>query len=118
MKNIVKLLALMLVVLLAVGVLVACDGDKPDAGNTPGGDTPGGETPGGDTPGGETPGGDTPGGETPVEPGNGKQFNVTFKFVDSEGNELAPDVVRKNVKRGNKAYAPHGYINAVDRCEA
>ena len=102
MKNIVKLLALMLVVLMTIGLLVACNGDKTpsgDQGNT--GDT-------GNT--GNT--GNTPG----EDPGsNAKEFSVQFTFVDPEGNTLADPIVRPKVKRGNQAYPPNGYVNDVQR---
>ena len=71
MKNILKLLALALVVLMTIGVLVACNGDKGGDEKPSGGENPGGENPGG--------------GEEDV---TGTQFTVVFKFVDPNGNPL------------------------------
>ncbi len=94
MKNILKLLALMLVVLMTIGVLVACDGDKtPDTGDT----------------------GKTPGGEDEGDGSSAKTFTVTFKFLDPDGGELADPIVRPKVTRGGKALAPIGYVNDVQR---
>ena len=76
MKKTFKILALVLVLILAIGVLVACNDDPAP---TPDGGTPG--TP--DTP--ATP--DTPG--TDDGSGNKNQtFTVTFKYVDPNGNPI------------------------------
>lgn len=102
MKNIVKLLALMLVVLMTIGLLVACNDDK-----TPSGD----QSNTGNT---DDTGKDNPDDKNDPEP-NAKEFSVQFTFVDPEGNTLADPIVRPKVKRGNQAYPPNGYVNDVQR---
>ena len=87
MKKTFKILALVLVLILAIGVLVACNDDPAP---TPDGGTPG--TP--DTP--ATP--DTPG--TDDESGNKNQtFTVTFKYGDKVFAVLP-------VKKGTKIFNP------------
>ena len=65
MKRKLWLLAvLVLCLVLAVGILAACNGSGGSGQQTPGCENPGTETPGGEDPGTETPG-DNPGGEDP-----------------------------------------------------
>jgi len=98
MKNILKLLALALVVLMTIGVLVACNGDKGGDEKPSGGENPGGENPGG--------------GEEDV---TGTQFTVVFKFVDPNGNPLIDENgevanITRPVTAPNGALAPRGVI--------
>lgn len=97
MKNIMKLLALMLVLVLAVSVFVACDdtGDKGDGGKGDGG-TSGGQTGGGGTDDGGSSG--------------ATKFKVVFKYLDPDGNVLAEEEERP-VNRGSDAMPPYNVVN-------
>ena len=98
MKKLMKLMALVLVLVLAIGVMVACN----DTTTTPPDDTPGNT----DDPGTTPPTDDDP----PADPGNGedtvdtgKKYTVIFKYVDPQGNELKDkdgysDKSHKNIK--------------------
>ena len=96
MKKFVRLLSLVLVLLLAVCVFVACN------------DTPDGPDDGPDD--GTTPG---DGGDDPVD--TTQKFTATFKFIDPNGNELAEDIERRNITYNGEAYLPNGYQNVVTK---
>ena len=100
MKKFVRLLSLLMVLLLAVCVFVACN-DTPDGGKTPDG---GGTTPdGGD------------GGDDDVD--TTQKFTATFKFVAPDGTELEADVERRNIAYNEEARQPNGYLNNVTKFE-
>ncbi len=105
MKKIVKLLSLMLVLVLAVCVFVACgdsaDDKKPDEGKTPDkGDT------------------DDPGKKPDDDPvDTGAKLTATFKFIAPDGTELEPEVERRNIAYNAEARVPNGYVDNVNRFE-
>ena len=91
MKTLLKIMALVLVLIMAVSIFVACDDE--DDGKTDGGTTDGGTTGGGNP-------------EDPVEPEDPEDpigtFTVTFKYVDPQGNpmpELATGLTEKKQSR-------------------
>ena len=91
MKRKLWLLAvLVLCLVLAVGILAACNGSGGSGQQTPGGENPGTETPGGEDPGTETPG-DNPGGEDPGD--ETVSFIVTF---DTQGGSVLADITVEN----------------------
>ena len=84
MKKLLKIMSLVLVLVLAIGVMVACNDTTPPA------DVPGNT----DDP-GTTPPVDDPGTTPPADDGNGEdatdigvKYTVTFKYVDPQGNEI------------------------------
>ncbi len=101
MKKFVRLLSLLLILVLAVCVFVACDDtppDEPDDGKTPGEDD-----------------GKEPGNEDPVD--TTAKFTVVFKFIAPDGTELEADVERRNVSYDTLARVPNGYVNNPNKFE-
>ncbi|MBO7170659.1 MAG: hypothetical protein J6W28_05725 [Clostridia bacterium] len=93
MKKFVRLMSLVLVLLLAVCVFVACNDNTGNGGNGGGG---------GDTP------GDEPGDTT-------QKFTATFQFIDPNGKELEANIERRNIGYGEEARFPSGYVNNVTK---
>lgn len=106
MKNIMKLLALMLVLVLAITVFVACDGNSGQGGGEGGGQG------GGSQGGGE--GGGNGGGEE--EDTGATKFKVVFQYKDANGNVLAPEEERP-VNRGKDAMPPYNVVDRLDLFE-
>ena len=79
------IIALACCLVLAVGILAACNDSGTSGQQTPGGENPGTETPG-DNPGGEDPGNEDPGDET-------VSFIVTF---DTQGGSALADITVEN----------------------
>ena len=79
------IIALACCLVLAVGILAACNESGGSGQQTPGGENPGTETPG-DNPGGEDPGTDTPGGDNPSteEPDEEEDGAQWLEFTLSE----------------------------------
>ena len=84
------IIALACCLVLAVGILAACNESGGSGQQTPGGENPGTETPGGEDPGTETPG-DNPGGEDPGD--ETVSFTVTF---DTQGGSVLADITVEN----------------------
>lgn len=102
MKKFVRLLSLLLILVLAVCVFVACDDtpdDKPDDGKTPGNEDDGKE----------------PGNEDPVDPT--AKYTAVFKFIAPDGTELEPDVERRSISYNDPARQPIGYLNNITKFE-
>ena len=103
MKNIIKLLALMLVLVLAVSIFVACD----DSGDT-GGTGTGGTATGGTGTGGS---GGSGGG------GSKTEFTVVFKIQDPTGKKLDEGETRDGLSRGDEAVEPYDVRGNIDLYE-
>lgn len=133
MKNILKLVALLIVAFMIVGAFAACNGDSDTGNTTDNGNTntnnntnnntntdPGNTDDGGNTP-APTP---TPDGDVVDDYDQNKTYSVVFKFVDPNGNALVntsgekpeteADIVR-SVKGGKAALAPRGVIDDLQR---
>ena len=110
MKQLLKVLLLALVLVLAISVMVACN-DTGDGGNT---DTPGGNT---DTPGGN---GGNSGDSGDGEGKEGDEFEVTFKYIDKQGNAIKDvggyeEYVRRRVEYGDDVRSTStGSVQAFD----
>ncbi len=107
MKNIIKLLALMLVLVLAVSIFVACD-DTGDTGGTGGG---GGSSAGG------TGGSGTGGTGGSGNGGSKTEFTVVFKIQDPSGKKLDEGETREGLSRGDEAVEPYDVRDNIDLYE-
>ena len=116
MKQLLKVLALVLVLVLAIGAMVACNDDKGgdktdggttnDGGNNDGGNNDGGNNDGGNNDGGNNDGGNNGGGSQTVD--KNAKFTMYGKYIDKSGNPLADydgttEAKFRNIKYGNNA---------------